>query len=143
MGDLGGYLGNRRGDRPYPPLESRRAAARAYIATCPPEVLSACSRTDVDEVVYDMEIGRLFWMLRIAGIVKHFKMGFIHPLIIDTIQRSIPLLQRGKKTDLNLQQRILQKGVTSAATNCASISFTICKLLQCCLCCGWNGPGSK
>ena len=61
--DLGGYFASRDGNKPgkthWPTLENRRACAQAYIDATPADVLAKCTRTSVDEVVYDMEVGQL------------------------------------------------------------------------------------
>ena len=77
--DLGGYLASRNEDNPgktrYPTLENRRACAQAYIDATPADVLAKCTRTSVDEVVYDMEVGQLLRDAFIAVIVPRHTPG--------------------------------------------------------------------
>ena len=77
--DLGGYFASRDGNKPgkthWPTLENRRACAQAYIDATPADVLAKCTRTSVDEVVYDMEVGQLLRDAFIAIVIPWFIPG--------------------------------------------------------------------
>ena len=77
--DLGSYMSQidtSKVESPWPSYEMRASFAQSYIDTMPEEVISNFSRTSVDEVIFDLEIG---------CVMRDLYLGMVIPMIFPPI----------------------------------------------------------
>ncbi len=121
--DLGGYLASRNGNKPgktrWPTLENRRACAQAYIDATPADVLAKCTRTSVDEVVYDMEVGQLMRDALNAVVLPYLIPGRQHGddlskwLVNEKMKKILAITRKGLK-EKSIEEKILKIGARHA-----------------------------
>eukprot|EP01052_Picozoa_sp_SAG31_P000936 SAG31_NODE_29_length_32663_cov_14.779695_23_plen_749_part_00 len=125
--DLGGYLGNRDPekhehgivDTHWPSLDNRKVCAQAYIDATSPDIIGRCTRTSIEEVVLDMEVGALMRDAFICHIIPLFIHGEFGAMISkwvaeERIEKCLECWEQAKG-DAALKERILKYGLRRAA----------------------------
>ena len=103
--------GSKPGKTRWPTLENRRACAQAYIDATPADVLAKCTRTSVDEVVYDMEVGQLLRDAFIAFCRR--KQDASKWIVNDRMKKILAITRKGLK-EKPIEEKILESGARQA-----------------------------
>ena len=132
--DLGCYIVKTPESKVYPTFEVRRALASGYIQACRVAGVPEAAAADVDDVVFDMEVGLLLRMLWISTIVTTLSswLGFMRETIRETCVRAERKLTEAK-TNPELRKQILEKGVLEVVGKLAVLPTMLQAL--CCGCC--------
>jgi hypothetical protein len=121
-GPVGYWLGLVDEAPDYPSLASRRLVAQAYLDGLGPEVVAQYTRTSVDDIVYDMEIGVVLRGAALAVLgVGIDELGYGQPLYWGWqfalyTKCGLNILDNAK-SDATLKQRVLEEGLTMIITN--------------------------
>merc|ERR1740121_2588479 len=126
--------------RVYPPLEHRRALAEGYIDGCQSAGLdlSQFTRTSVDEVVFDMEVGVVMRVLWISLWIKRLdaSQAFVETILREYCWKAYRVLARAK-TDPRLHQKVLERGTHQVVPGGLSMAIRLAFWATCSQLCLW------
>jgi len=124
--DMGTMLAAWQPETHYPSLESRRAAAQAYLDTVG-EIANDFERNTVDDIVFDMEKGvvcRITWLSIIVPLIYQIpaeQPRFNTYCMLTAAANGAKLLAKAG-SDAELKQEIMEKGIIQVATKGYKIS---------------------